>query len=84
MIPTTFRSGSARDSIRFAVDACSLGSVLIAATEQGICAILLGDDPGGLARELHGRFPKENGELAGYRWGVERKRTVLEREAAQA
>lgn len=177
-IQTTFRSGSTGESIRFAIGQCSLGSVLIAATGQGICAILLGDDPAELMRELHGRFPeaerigedrdfeqlvakvvglieapslrldlpldvrgtpfqqrvwqalqkipagqtatyakiaerigapkqayavgqacasnviavaipchrviRKNGALAGYRWGVERKRTLLEREAARA
>src|SRR2546425_13185710 len=45
-------------SIRFAVGECSLGSILIAATEKGVCAILLGDDPGALVRDLQDRFPK--------------------------
>jgi AraC family transcriptional regulator of adaptative response/methylated-DNA-[protein]-cysteine methyltransferase len=58
MIQTTFRSGSTGESIRFAIGQCSLGSVLIAATGQGICAILLGDDPAELMRELHGRLPE--------------------------
>jgi AraC family transcriptional regulator, regulatory protein of adaptative response / methylated-DNA-[protein]-cysteine methyltransferase len=58
MTSTTFRSGSTGESIRFAVGECSLGSVLIAATGQGICAILLGDDPAELVRELHGPFPE--------------------------
>jgi AraC family transcriptional regulator of adaptative response/methylated-DNA-[protein]-cysteine methyltransferase len=43
-------------SIRFAVSACSLGFVLVAARETGICAILLGDDPDVLARDLQARF----------------------------
>lgn len=42
----------------FAVGQCWLGSVLVAATETGVCAIFLGDDPGALARELQIRFPK--------------------------
>jgi AraC family transcriptional regulator, regulatory protein of adaptative response / methylated-DNA-[protein]-cysteine methyltransferase len=46
------------ESIRFAVGKCSLGSILVAATEKGICAILLGDDPGALVRDLQDRFPK--------------------------
>lgn len=53
----------ARDSameIRFAIGECSLGSILVATTERGVCAILLGDDPGALARDLQERFPKAN------------------------
>src|SRR5207249_6852147 len=44
--------------IRFAIGACSLGSILVAATAKGICAILLGDDPEALVRDLQDRFPK--------------------------
>src|SRR5437868_2921417 len=44
MTPTNFRSGGTGTSIRFAVGACSLGSILVAATGKGVCAILLGDD----------------------------------------
>jgi AraC family transcriptional regulator of adaptative response/methylated-DNA-[protein]-cysteine methyltransferase len=58
MTPTTFRSGGTGASIRFAVGQCSLGSILVAATEKGVCAILLGDDPGALVRDLQDRFPK--------------------------
>mgnify|MGYP001124256090 CR=1 FL=1 len=35
--------------IRFAAAECSLGSILVAATDKGVCAILLGDDPDALA-----------------------------------
>jgi AraC family transcriptional regulator of adaptative response/methylated-DNA-[protein]-cysteine methyltransferase len=63
MTPTSFRSGGTGASIHFAVGECSLGSVLVAATEKGVCAILLGDDPEALARDLQDRFPKA--QLAG-------------------
>lgn len=43
--------------IRFAVGECWLGSILVAATDQGVCAILLGDDPESLVHELQDRFP---------------------------
>jgi AraC family transcriptional regulator of adaptative response/methylated-DNA-[protein]-cysteine methyltransferase len=46
MTPTT---------IRFAVGECSLGSILVAATEKGVCAILLGDNPEALGRDLQDR-----------------------------
>ena len=44
--------------MRFAVGTCSLGSILVAATDKGVCAILLGDDPEALVRDLQDRFPK--------------------------
>src|SRR5262245_14063801 len=58
MTPTAFRSGGPGAVIRFAVGQCSLGSILVAATEKGVCAILLGDDPGPLVRDLQDRFPR--------------------------
>jgi len=58
MTPTDFRAGGAGAAIRFAVGECSLGSILVAATPKGICAISLGDDPDALVRGLQDRFPK--------------------------
>jgi len=58
MTPTDFRSGGDGTSIRFAVGECSLGSILVATTAKGVCAILLGHDPDGLVRDLQDRFPK--------------------------
>ena len=58
MTPTTFRAGGTGASIRFAIGECWLGSILIAASDKGVCAILLGDDPDALARDLQDRFPK--------------------------
>ncbi len=63
MTPTEFRSGGSGASIRFAVGECSLGSVLAAATDKGVCAILLGDDPDVLVRYLQDRF--KNADLIG-------------------
>lgn len=58
MTPTRFRKGGADTEIRFAIGECSLGSILVAATDKGVCAILLGDDPDALARDLQDRFPR--------------------------
>ncbi len=58
MTPTRFRAGGAGISVQFAVGQCWLGAVLVAATETGVCAILLGDDPDALLHELQDRFPK--------------------------
>jgi AraC family transcriptional regulator of adaptative response/methylated-DNA-[protein]-cysteine methyltransferase len=58
MTPTRFRRGGEAAVIRFAVGQCSLGAILVAATETGVCAILLGDDPDALARDLQDRFAR--------------------------
>ena len=58
MTPTDFRAGGANARIHFAVGQCSLGAILVAESDRGICAILLGDDPDALARDLQDRFPK--------------------------
>lgn len=63
MTPTDFRAGGADTAMRFAVGECSLGAILVAATAIGICAILLGDDPDMLVRDLQDRFP--HAELTG-------------------
>lgn len=58
MTPRAFRAGGANTAIRFAVGDCSLGVVLVAQSDKGICAILLGADPEALVRELQDRFPR--------------------------
>ena len=60
MTPSRFRAGGAQSDIRFAIGQCSLGAILVAQSERGVCAISLGDDPQELARELQDRFPKAN------------------------
>ena len=56
MRPKHFRGRGA--TIRFSVGTCSLGPVLVAASEKGVCAILLGDDPAVLTKDLEKRFPR--------------------------
>jgi AraC family transcriptional regulator, regulatory protein of adaptative response / methylated-DNA-[protein]-cysteine methyltransferase len=58
MSPTEYRDGGAGAAIRFAIGECSLGSILVARSDKGVCAILMGDDPQALARDLEDRFPK--------------------------
>ena len=58
MRPSTYRAGGAGVVIRFAIGQCSLGAILVAATDQGVCAIALGDEPDALLRELQDRFPR--------------------------
>ena len=63
MKPARFRAGGRGESIRFAVGESSLGPILVAATAAGVCAIMLGDDPDALVKELQDRFP--NAQLVG-------------------
>ncbi len=63
MTPGNFRRGGADTIIRFALGQCSLGAILVAASDKGVCAIFLGDDPNALTRTLQDRFP--NAQLIG-------------------
>jgi AraC family transcriptional regulator of adaptative response/methylated-DNA-[protein]-cysteine methyltransferase len=45
-------------NILFSTEPCVLGRVLVATTERGVCAILLGDDAVHLALDLRQRFPE--------------------------
>ena len=58
MTPTQYRAGGATTEIRFAIGACSLGLTLVAASERGVCAILLGDEREALRGDLRRRFPR--------------------------
>ncbi|OPA86231.1 bifunctional transcriptional regulator/O6-methylguanine-DNA methyltransferase [Pseudomonas fluorescens] len=63
MKPSDYKAGGANSEIRFAVGDCSLGAILVAQSQKGVCAILLGDDPDALLRDLQDQFPKA--ELVG-------------------
>jgi AraC family transcriptional regulator of adaptative response/methylated-DNA-[protein]-cysteine methyltransferase len=63
MTPTEFRAGGSGNVIRFAVGECSLGAILVAATDKGVCAIEFDDDHERLVRNLQDRFP--NARLVG-------------------
>jgi AraC family transcriptional regulator of adaptative response/methylated-DNA-[protein]-cysteine methyltransferase len=69
MTPTQLRAGGDGIVIHFAVGECSLGSILVAATEKGVCAIEFGDDPDMLVRSLQDRFA--NAQLIGGDKGFE-------------
>lgn len=58
MTPSVFRKGGDGAAIRFALGTCSLGSILVAATDKGLCAIELGDEPEELLQGFQRRFPK--------------------------
>ncbi len=60
---------TAADEIRFAFATFSLGIVLVAASDKGVAAILMGDDRLALTRELSSAFP--NARLAADDAGLE-------------
>src|SRR5262249_36709004 len=60
---TQVRAGGSGNVIRFAVGQCSLGAILVATTDKGVCAIEFDDDPDALVRSLQDRFP--NARLVG-------------------
>ncbi len=69
MTPTAYRRGGAANTIRFAIADCALGVVLVAQSDRGLCAILLGDEPESLLRDLQDRFPRA--ELVGHAPGFD-------------
>jgi AraC family transcriptional regulator of adaptative response/methylated-DNA-[protein]-cysteine methyltransferase len=58
MTPNQFRAGGPNAEIKFAIGESSLGLVLIAASDKGVCAIFFGDDPDALAHDLKKQFPR--------------------------
>ncbi|KQQ47427.1 6-O-methylguanine DNA methyltransferase [Duganella sp. Leaf126] len=83
MTPTAFRKGGQGAQIRFAIAACSLGAILVASTDHGVCAILIDDDPDFLLRDLQDRFPQAEliGAEAGYEQVVSRVVGLVEHPA---
>ena len=70
MKPTQYRAGGVDARIEFAIGESSLGAILVARSQRGVCAISLGDDADLLLRELQDRFPRA--ELVGGDTGFER------------
>jgi AraC family transcriptional regulator of adaptative response/methylated-DNA-[protein]-cysteine methyltransferase len=58
MTPSQYRTDGANEEINFAVGQTSLGAILVASSRKGVAAILLGDDPDELVRNLQDRFPR--------------------------
>jgi AraC family transcriptional regulator, regulatory protein of adaptative response / methylated-DNA-[protein]-cysteine methyltransferase len=68
MTPTKFREGGKDTDIFFAIGKATLGSILVAQSDKGVCSILIGDDPEVLIQDLQKQFPKANliGDETGY------------------
>lgn len=60
MTAKQYRRGGARATIQFVVGSCRLGEFLVAQSERGICAILLGNDGQSLIHELETLFPNSS------------------------
>jgi AraC family transcriptional regulator of adaptative response/methylated-DNA-[protein]-cysteine methyltransferase len=65
MTPSQFRDGGSGLSIRYAIRQSSLGLVLIAATDRGICSVRFGESEAALVEELHASFPAATIAAAG-------------------
>lgn len=81
MTPSQFRAGGTDIDIFFAIAECSLGSVVVAQSKKGVCAILVGDDPVVLVKELQDKFPTANliGDEPGYQDVVAKVVGLIER-----
>ena len=58
MAPQAYRRGGDGLEIRWSLVDTALGQALVAVTERGVCAVLLGDDPDALLAELRSEFPR--------------------------
>jgi AraC family transcriptional regulator, regulatory protein of adaptative response / methylated-DNA-[protein]-cysteine methyltransferase len=58
MTPATYQRGGEGMRIHYAIVSAVLGSTLVAGTDQGICAVLLGQNEKLLAVQLCDEFPK--------------------------
>lgn len=58
MTPATYRSGGLGAKIDFTVASSPLGRLLVAATERGVCRVMIGDDDRALSQELRSEYPR--------------------------
>lgn len=56
MAPGRYRMGGEGESIRWTATKTSIGWALVAATDRGLCAVKVGDDPDELEAELRAEF----------------------------
>jgi AraC family transcriptional regulator of adaptative response/methylated-DNA-[protein]-cysteine methyltransferase len=58
MTPAAYKRGGAGVDISYAVVTTTYGETLVAVTERGVCAVLLGASTAALERDLRARFPR--------------------------
>src|SRR5438045_3764377 len=72
MTPATYAHGGAGIGIAYVTIPTSLGRLLVAATERGVCRVMLGDTAAALEADLLSEFPtarvvqEKSGKLAGW------------------
>jgi AraC family transcriptional regulator of adaptative response/methylated-DNA-[protein]-cysteine methyltransferase len=54
-------------NVRYTLGTCTLGAILVAVADDGICAILLGDDGDALASDLQRRLPQALAAQPGFK-----------------
>ncbi len=57
MTPATYSRGGRGVNISYATVASSMGRLLVAVTERGVCAVRMGDDDAELEKDLREEFP---------------------------
>ena len=57
MTPSVYRRGALGLRVRYAIEPCPLGLLLIAATERGVCSVKMGDRESALEADLYAEFP---------------------------
>jgi AraC family transcriptional regulator of adaptative response/methylated-DNA-[protein]-cysteine methyltransferase len=65
MTPRVYKNGGTGLSIQYSISECSLGLIVVAATDLGICAIEFGDDQETMVEQLQASFPKATLRAAG-------------------
>lgn len=58
MAPQAYRRGGEGLELRWSLVPTALGQALVAVTERGVCAVLLGEDAGALEADLRAEFPR--------------------------
>ena len=80
MTPGAYRRGGAGERIRAVVTPTPFGQLLVAATDRGVCRVMLGDDAGALEADLAAEFPRA--ELAGADAGLRAHVAAIRRQLA--
>ncbi|MDG1859246.1 MAG: methylated-DNA--[protein]-cysteine S-methyltransferase [Emcibacteraceae bacterium] len=57
MTPAAYRAGGKGEEISYAIRECSLGHIIMAATDRGVCMIHFGDGEEELEKQLNDEYP---------------------------